>query len=169
MGQSRRDEASSPHGHASLSPARQCMQSASPAPYVLQSFLRFHLGDSSHLAPAPTCHIVIVCIFLLITMRNSLIQLPHRLLVYNVVTVIRVNLTAEEIRQNWLLRAWHRDEASRFASLSTELSAVVDKLFSKMLWHPTARMRLIQFLFHAYGIDEVARAIKAKRESIEAQ
>src|SRR6266566_2186263 len=100
MGQSRRDEASSPHGHASLSPARQCMQGASPAPYVLQSFLRFHLGDSSHLAPAPTCHIVIVCIFLLITMRNSLIQLPHRLLVYNVVTVIRVNLTAEEIRQN---------------------------------------------------------------------
>ena len=48
MGQSRRDEASSPHGHAALSPARQCMQGASPAPYVLQSFLRFHLGDSSH-------------------------------------------------------------------------------------------------------------------------
>src|SRR6266700_2106120 len=102
---------------------------------------------------SPTCHIVIVCIFLLITMRKSLIQLPHRLLVYNVVTVIRVNLTAEEIRQNWLLRAWHRDEASRFGSLSTELSAVIDKLFSKTSWHPSARMRLIQFLFHTYGVD----------------
>ncbi len=86
-------------------------------------------------------------------MRKSLIQLPHRLLVYNVVTVIRVNLTAEEIRQNWLLRAWHRDEASRFGSLSTELSAVIDKLFSKTSWHPSARMRLIQFLFHTYGVD----------------
>src|SRR6266567_9418130 len=53
MGQSRRDEASSPHGHAALSPARQCMQGASLAPYVLQFFLRFHLGDSLHLAPAP--------------------------------------------------------------------------------------------------------------------
>ena len=102
-------------------------------------------------------------------MRNSLIQLPHRLLVYNVVTVIRVNLTAEEIRQNWLLCAWHRDEASRFDSLSTELSAVVDKLFSKTLWHPSARMRLIQFLFRTYGVDEVAETIKAKGEAIEAQ
>jgi hypothetical protein len=131
MGQTRRDEASSPHGHAALSCARQGMQGASPAPYVLQSFLRFHLGNSSHLAPVPACRIVIVCLFLLITMCKSLIQLPHRLLVYNVVAVIRVNLTAEEIRQNWLLRAWHRDEASRFDSLATELAAVVDKLFSK--------------------------------------
>jgi len=102
-------------------------------------------------------------------MRKSLIQLPYRLLVYNVVTVIRVNLTAEEIRQNWLLCAWHRDEASRFDTLSTELAAVVDKLFSKTLWHPTARMRLIQFLFHTYGVDEVAKAIKAKREALQAQ
>jgi hypothetical protein len=100
-------------------------------------------------------------------MRKSLIQLPHRLLVYNVVTVIRANLTAEEIRQNWLLRAWHRDEASRFASLSTELSAVVDKLFSKTLWRPTARMQLIQFLFHTYGIDEVVKTIKAKRDALQ--
>jgi transcriptional regulator with XRE-family HTH domain len=84
----------------------------------------------------------------------------------DVITVIKVNLTAEEIRQNWLLRAWHRDEASRFDSLSTDLPAVVDKLFSKTLWHPTARMRLIQFLFHTYGVDEAAEAIKAKREAL---
>jgi hypothetical protein len=167
MGQTRRDEASSPHGHSALSCACQGMQGASPAPYVLQSFLRFHLGNSSHLAPAPACRIVIVCLFLLITMCKSLIQLPHRLLVHNVVTVIRVNLTAEKIRQNWLLCAWHRDEASRFDSLSIELSAMVDKLFSKTLWHPTARMHFIQFLFHIYGVDEVARAIKVKRETIQ--
>ena len=87
----------------------------------------------------------------------------------DVITVIRIDLTAEEIKQNWLLRAWHRDEASWFASLSTEPSAVVDKLFNKTLWHPTARMRLIQFLFHTYGVDEVAAAIKAKREALQAQ
>jgi len=39
----------------------------------------------------------------------------------------------------------------------------------KTLWHPTARMRLIQFLFHTYGVDEVAAEIKAKKEAIEAQ
>jgi hypothetical protein len=72
-----------------------------------------------------------------------------------------------QVTWHWLLCAWHRDEASRFASLSTELSAVVDKLFSKTLWHPTARMRLIQFLFHTYGVDEVAAAIKAKRDTIQ--
>jgi hypothetical protein len=41
---------------------------------------------------------------------------------------------------------------------------VVEKLTSKTLWHPTSRMRLIQFLFHTYGIDPVAKAIKARRE-----
>jgi hypothetical protein len=30
-------------------------------------------------------------------------------------------------------------------------------------------MRLIQFLFHTYGIDEVAKAIKAKRETMQAK
>ena len=85
----------------------------------------------------------------------------------DVITVIRVNLTAVEIKQNWLLRAWHRDEASRFDSLPTELPIIVDKLFSKMLWHPTARMRLIQFLFHTYGIDEVEKAIREKRGTLE--
>jgi hypothetical protein len=28
------------------------------------------------------------------------------------------------------------------------------------LWHPTSRMRLIQFLFHTYGVKEVAKAIQ---------
>ncbi len=47
--------------------------------------------------------------------------------------------------------------------------ALVDKLFSKTLWHPTARMRFIQFLFLTYGIDEVAEAIKEKKEALQAQ
>ena len=80
----------------------------------------------------------------------------------DVIVVIKIDLTAEEIRQNWILEAWDRDEASKFALLSCELTAVVDKLFSRTLWHPTSRMRLIQFLFHTYGVDEVARAIQAR-------
>ncbi len=62
---------------------------------------------------------------------------------------------------NWLLKATDKNEASKFATLSADLSAVIDKLFSKILWHPTARMRLIQYLFHRYSVDEVANAIKA--------
>ena len=83
--------------------------------------------------------------------------------------LIKVNLEAEEIRQNWLLRARYRDVASKFGLVSTKLEDVVEKLFTRMLCHPSARMRLIQFLFHMYGIDEVANAIKAKRAAIQAQ
>ncbi len=80
----------------------------------------------------------------------------------DVIAVIKISLTAEEIRRNWILEAWDRDEASKFALLSTELPVVVNKLFSRTLWHPTSRMRLIQFLFHTYGIDEVAKAIQER-------
>ncbi len=83
----------------------------------------------------------------------------------DVITLIKLRLTAEEIRQGWLLKAWDRDEASKFALISTELGDVVHKLFSRTLWHPTARMRLVQFLFHTYGIDEVAKAIKVKKDT----
>jgi len=79
----------------------------------------------------------------------------------DVIILIKVELNAEEIRQRWMVEAWDKDEASRFASISTDLHEVVDKLFSKTLWHPTSRMRLIQFLFHTYGVKEVAKAIEA--------
>jgi hypothetical protein len=85
----------------------------------------------------------------------------------DVITLITLGLTAEEIRQSWLLKAWDRDEASKFTLLSTDLPDVVNKLFSRTLWHPTARMRLIQFLFHRYGVDEVAAAIKEKKDALE--
>ena len=85
----------------------------------------------------------------------------------DVITVIKLSLTAEEIRESWLLKAWDRDEASKFALLPTDLPEVVNKLFSRTLWHPTARMRLIQFLFHRYGVDEVAAAIKEKKDALE--
>ncbi len=81
------------------------------------------------------------------------------------IMLIKLNMEAEEIKQNWLLRARHREEASRLTTISTELTKVVDKLLSRTLWHPTSRMRLIQFLFHTYGIDDTARAIKEKRAS----
>ena len=81
------------------------------------------------------------------------------------ITIIQLNIPSEEIRQNWLLRARHREEASRLALLPANLNSVVEKLMSKTVWHPTSRMRLIQFLFHTYGIEQVAKAIKAKRET----
>jgi transcriptional regulator with XRE-family HTH domain len=80
----------------------------------------------------------------------------------DIIIFVKVGLTGEEIRQGWVLKAWDMDEASQFDLLSTDLHAVVDKLFSRTLWHPTSRMRLIQYLFHTYGIDEVAKAIKAR-------
>ena len=85
----------------------------------------------------------------------------------DVITLVKVDLDAEEIKQNWLLRARHRDEASKFGLVSTNLIDVVGKLFTRTLWHPSARMRLIQFLFHTYGIDEVAMSIKEKRKALE--
>ena len=81
----------------------------------------------------------------------------------DILTVIKLNLTGEEIRQSWLLKAWDRDEASKFALLPADLTSVTSRLFNKTLWHPTARMRLIQYLFHTYGVDDVAKAIKAKQ------
>ena len=92
------------------------------------------------------------------------LNIEYLTLSIDVITLIKVNLEAEEIKQSWLLRAKRREEASRFATLSTDLASVVDKLFSRTHWHPTSRMRLIQFLFNTYGIDPVAKAIKAKRD-----
>lgn len=83
------------------------------------------------------------------------------------ITVIKLGLTAEEIRQSWLLKAWDRDEASKLGLLPADLTTVVNKLFSRTLWHPTSRMRLIQLLFHAYGVDEVARVIRQKKDDLE--
>ncbi len=83
----------------------------------------------------------------------------------DVIVVTKLRLTSEEIRESWIAEAWDRDEASKFALLPTHLPTVVEKLFSRTLWHPTARMRLIQFLFHTYGVKEVASAIKARRQS----
>jgi hypothetical protein len=77
--------------------------------------------------------------------------------------VIKVSLTAEAVKTSWLLKATDKDEASKFAALSTDLPTVVDALFSKKLWHPTSRMRLIQYLFHRYSVDEVAHAIQTRK------
>ncbi|HLJ35009.1 MAG TPA: helix-turn-helix domain-containing protein [Ktedonobacteraceae bacterium] len=91
------------------------------------------------------------------------LNIEYLTLSVDVITLIKVNLEAEEIRQGWLLKASRKEEAFKFALLSTDLHAVVEKLFSRTLWHPTSRMRLIQYLFHTYGIDEVAKAIKMRQ------
>jgi transcriptional regulator with XRE-family HTH domain len=94
------------------------------------------------------------------SIRMLSLNVEYLTLSVDVIMVIKIRLTAEEIKQSWLVKAWDMDEASNFTALSTDLHAVVDKLFSRTLWHPTSRMRLVQFLFHTYGIDEVAKAIK---------
>jgi hypothetical protein len=83
----------------------------------------------------------------------------------DVIMVVKLRLTGEQIRESWIVEAWDRDEASKFALLPAHLPTVVEKLFSRTLWHPTARMRLIQFLFHTYGVKAVASALKARQPS----
>ena len=80
----------------------------------------------------------------------------------DVIVFIKINLSSEDLKQYWVVEAWDRDEASQSAMISTDLKEVVNGLFSKTLWHPTSRMRLIQFLFHTYGVKEVAKAIEAR-------
>lgn len=90
------------------------------------------------------------------------LNIEYLTLSVDVIILIKVNLGSEEVKQRWMVEARDKDEASRFASISTDLHEVVDKLFSKTLWHPTSRMRLIQFLFHTYGVKEVAKAIQRR-------
>jgi transcriptional regulator with XRE-family HTH domain len=96
-------------------------------------------------------------------MKVLSLNVEYLTLVIGVVGVIRLNLTAEAVKMSWLLKAADKNEASKFTTLPADLSAVVEKLFSQILWHPTARMRLIQYLFHRYGVDEVASAIQARK------
>lgn len=94
------------------------------------------------------------------------LNVEYLILAIGVVAVIRTYLTAQEVKSHWLLQAPDRNEASKFATISTDPSVVLQKLFSSdVLWHPTARMRLIQFLFHTYGVKEVTSALKARRLS----
>ncbi len=96
-------------------------------------------------------------------MKILSLNVEYLTLSVDVIMVIKTNLTFDEIEKNWIVKAWDRDEAANFALLSTDLHAVVEKLFSRTLWHPTSRMRLIQYLFHTYGIDEVEKAIKQRQ------
>ncbi|HEY1349832.1 MAG TPA: hypothetical protein VGF67_09430 [Ktedonobacteraceae bacterium] len=98
-------------------------------------------------------------------MKALSLNVEYLTLSADVFMLIRLDLTIDEIKQGWMISAKHRDEASRVNSISTDLSEVVDRLFSRTLWHPTSRMRLIQFLFHQYGRQAVTEAIKAKQPS----
>lgn len=96
------------------------------------------------------------------SMKVLSLNVEYLTLSVDAITLIKLNLTAEEIKQNWLLRARHREEASRFATIPNDLASVIDKLTSRTLWHPTSRMRLTQFLLHTYGIDAVVKTFKKK-------
>lgn len=92
------------------------------------------------------------------------LNIEYLILATAVVAIIRTHLTAQEVKSHWLIQAPDRNEASKFATVSTDPSVVLQKLFgSDMLWHPTARMRLVQFLFHTYGVKEVATMLKARK------
>jgi len=96
------------------------------------------------------------------SMKVVSMNVEYLTLSMDVITTIKLNITGEEIRHRWLLEAGDRDEASRFDLLSADLPSVVEKLFSKTLWHPSARMRIIQLLFQRHGVKEVASALKRR-------
>lgn len=89
------------------------------------------------------------------------LNVEYLILAIGVVAIIRTHLTAQEVKSHWLMQATDRNEASKFATISIDPSVVLQKLFDgDMLWHPTARMRLVQFLFHAYGVKEITAMLK---------
>lgn len=94
------------------------------------------------------------------TIKVLSLNVEYLILAIAAVAVIRTHLTAQELKSHWLLQAPDRNEASKFETVSVEPKAIIQKLFSNnVLWHPTARMRLIQFLFHEYGPKEITAMI----------
>jgi NUDIX domain-containing protein len=92
------------------------------------------------------------------------LNVEYLILAIGVIAIIKTHLTAQEVKSHWLIQAPDRNEASKLATVSTDPSVVLQKLFSNdVLWHPTARMRLIQFLFHTYGVKEVVAMLKARQ------
>lgn len=96
------------------------------------------------------------------TMKVLSLNVEYLTLSVDVIIVISIRLSAQQVRQNWLLKASDRDEADKFALLSSDMESILEKLFSQTLWHPTARMRLVQFLFHKYGVDAVVAAMQSR-------
>ncbi len=91
------------------------------------------------------------------------LNVEYLILAVGVVAIIRTHLTASEVKEHWLTQAPDRNEASKLATVPTDLSSIIEKILSgDVLWHPTARMRLIQFLFHTYGVKVVVEAFKTK-------
>jgi hypothetical protein len=77
----------------------------------------------------------------------------------DVIVVIQVDLSADAIRQTWLLSARDKNEATKLSTIPADLPSVVKQIGIPTLWHPTSRMRLIQYLFERYGVDGVANAL----------
>lgn len=98
------------------------------------------------------------------TIKVLSLNIEYLILATAIVAIIKTHLTAAEAKSCWLMQAPDRNEASQFATVSTDPSVVLQKLWSQdVFWHPTARMRLIQFLFHSYGVKEVAVLLKARK------
>lgn len=94
------------------------------------------------------------------------LNIEYLILAAGIIAIITVDLTAQEVKHHWLVKAPDKNEASRLATVPADPLAVTDKLFhSTSLWHPTSRMRLLQYLFHVHGVDEVAKIIAARQPS----
>ncbi|WP_052890223.1 hypothetical protein [Thermogemmatispora carboxidivorans] len=57
------------------------------------------------------------------------------------------------------MHAADRGEAAQLSTFPLTLEAALRELASGRRWRSTARMRLLQVLFHLYGVDEVQRAL----------
>lgn len=80
-------------------------------------------------------------------------------LALNVIGVANISLTSHELKERWLYKAIDKDEAKRFECISVDLKVISTELFSNKSWHPTSRMRLLQFLFYSYGVEDTTRTI----------
>ena len=79
----------------------------------------------------------------------------------DVILVVQLALTATTLRQRWLLNAWDKNEGSKLAVIPATLEVLIKKLFERdILWHPTSRMRIIQYLFHRFGVEATIAAME---------
>jgi glucose-1-phosphate thymidylyltransferase len=73
--------------------------------------------------------------------------------------ILRTDETCEQIRNSWQF-AKHKYEASKIDFIPFALGETTWSLFeAERLWHPSSRKRLIEALFHAFGVDKTLAAL----------
>lgn len=72
--------------------------------------------------------------------------------------LIRLNASSNDVRNSWRF-ARDKDEAALIDFIPLELDRTVELLLTHRVWHPSSRMRLVQTLFHYYGIADTLIAL----------